>query len=167
MKRLICLLLIVCLSAALWGCSFGAPQSDEDVMMRQYLVLDTQVMLSGFDSLSQPQKVVYTAAALEAEVMNGGLCQFFANSSGISAGYVSEALELLGAAEHKELYDRFVADNGIDVTDLSQFQTDSIEEFSALYDLYPWDDFDTPYCELPPISSYVAAYIEANPDAFT
>ena len=46
------------------------------------------------------------------------------------------------------------------------FQTESIEEFSQLYDLYPWDDFDTAYCALTPMSELLEAYIQANPDAF-
>ena len=96
--------------------------------------------------------------------MNGGLCQFFANCPDCAA-FVPEALDRLGAAEHKALYEQFLADNAIDPLD-PMFQTESIEEFSQLYDLYPWDDFDTPYYALTPMSELLEAYIRANPDAF-
>ena len=46
------------------------------------------------------------------------------------------------------------------------FQTESMEEFSQLYDFYPWDDFDDAYCALTPMSELLEAYIQANPDAF-
>ena len=66
---------------------------------------------------------------------------------------------------HKALYEQFLADNAIDPL-APMFQTEDLEAFSRLYDLYPWDDFDDAYCALTPMSELLEAYIQANPDAF-
>ena len=53
----------------------------------------------GYDRLTQPQRVVYCASCFDAEVCNGGLMQFFGNSSGDHAVDTLEALEQLAHAE--------------------------------------------------------------------
>lgn len=55
----------------------------------------------GYEALSQPQRVVYLALLFDGEVCNGGLMQFFGNSSGAHAADTLEALSALG---HKEGY---------------------------------------------------------------
>jgi hypothetical protein len=55
----------------------------------------------GFERLSGPQRVVYCAFLFEAEVCNGGIMQFFGNSSGNHAADTLEALRVLG---HPEAY---------------------------------------------------------------
>ena len=64
-------------------------------------------LLEGVNSLSEPLRVVYVVYFLEAEVYNGGLSQFYINSSGATAPLVSEALGKIWAFEHKKLYDDF------------------------------------------------------------
>lgn len=49
-----------------------------------------------FEGLSQPEKETVALFWLEGEVMNGGLIQFFANSSGDLSEYVSSGLSRLG-----------------------------------------------------------------------
>ena len=63
------------------------------------------------------------------------------------------------------LYEKFLTDNNIDPLD-PMFQTEDLEEFSRLYDLYPWDDFDNAYCALTPMPELLEAYVKANPDVF-
>ena len=53
----------------------------------------------GYDRLTQPQRVVYCASCFDAEVCNGGLMQFFGNSSGDHAVDTLEALEQLAHTE--------------------------------------------------------------------
>jgi HEAT repeat protein len=53
----------------------------------------------GFDGLSRPQRVVYCASEFDAEVCNGGIMQFFGNSSGDHAAETLEALRELGQPE--------------------------------------------------------------------
>ena len=155
------LALILCVSLLLAGCILNPNVKS---LSGDDLVTALAFTLSDFEDLSPEQKTAYTAACLDLEIMNGGLCQFFANYPDCAA-YISEALDRLGAAEHKALYEQFLADNAIDPLD-PLFQTETIEEFSRLYDLYPWDDFDDAYCALTPMAELLEAYIQANPDAF-
>ena len=59
----------------------------------EYARLDSE----GFRNLSVPHKVFSAIWALEAEVNNGGFSQYFFNSSGATAGFVHEALMIVGA----------------------------------------------------------------------
>jgi len=54
---------------------------------------------SGYEALSHAQRVVYCACIYDGEVCNGGLMQFFGNSSGQHAVDTLEALSELGHAE--------------------------------------------------------------------
>ena len=62
----------------------------------------------GILSLNDVQKVIHSAYLLEIEVNNGGLCQFFANSSRFSAPFGSHRLEVGGADKHRALLDGFI-----------------------------------------------------------
>src|SRR5262249_20633352 len=53
----------------------------------------------GFDGLTGPQRVVYCGSQFDAEVCNGGIMQFFGNSSGDHAVETLEALRVLNHAE--------------------------------------------------------------------
>ena len=159
MKKLICLTLA--LSLLLCGCLFRPELS---ALSGDDLVVSLALLSEDLEALSPQERNAHIAACLELEVMNGGLCQFFANDPQYAA-HVPEALEAIGATEHRALYEQFLADTGIDPLD-PMFQTESVEEFSHLYDLYPWDDFDMAYCALTPIPELLEVYIQANPDAF-
>ena len=159
MKKFLALML--CIALLLAGCMGSLNVKN---LSGDDLVTALAFPLSDFENLSPEERTAYTAACLDLEIMNGGLCQFFANCPDCAA-FVPEALDRLGAAEHKGLYEQFLAVNAIDPLD-PMFQTESIEEFSRLYDLYPWDDFDNAYCALTPIAELLEAYIQANPDAF-
>lgn len=54
---------------------------------------------NGFESLTEPQRVVYCAFLFDAEVCNGGIMQFFGNSSGDHVVETLAALRELGQAE--------------------------------------------------------------------
>ena len=155
------LALALCIALLLAGCMGSLNVKN---LSGDNLVTTLAFSLSDFESLSPEEKAAYTAACLDLEIMNGGLCQFFANCPDCAA-FVPEALDRLGAAECKALYEQFLADNAIDPLD-PMFQTEDMEAFSRLYDLYPWDDFDTAYCTLTPMPELLEAYIQANPDAF-
>ena len=159
MKKLICLTLALAL--LLCGCLFRpelSALSGDDLVVALAFPVDDVI------SMSPERQAAYSAACLELEVMNGGLCQFFANCPDC-VPYVPEALEAIRAAEHKALYDRFLADTGIDPLD-PVFQTEDMDEFSRLYELWPWEDFDDAYLSLTPIPELLEAYVQSNPDAF-
>ena len=62
-----------------------------------------------FSTQSFPQKVFSSIWALESEVNNGGFSQYFANLSSETAGFVTEALEAIGAPTTAEICRRAIA----------------------------------------------------------
>ena len=147
-----------------------AALSDEDLfgcaLSRTEDVIDAhEEMAQGFQALNRHQKVVFALNCLESEVNNGGLCQFFVNSSRCTAPYISEYLGLVGAAEHKDLFDGFISANGIDLTDLSSFIIHQMRDYEKQTKRYPFDDYDNAFYDLPslegPLTTYIRSHIES------
>lgn len=116
--------------------------------------------------LNPAQLVFFSVWTLEMEVNNGGLCQFFVNSSYIFAPIVSKNMEIIGAFEHKKLYDDFIKKYNIDVTDLSFFDINDTSEFEEKVQAYPFDEYDEAFYELEPLESFLTKYVRAHPDDF-
>ena len=100
------------------------------------------------------------------EIQNGGLCQFFVNSSRLLAPYVDECLQTINAQEHKKLLYDFVANNNIDLKHLESFEIEDINEYAAQTMRYDFDAFDNAYIELTPLQDYIVSYIKDNISAF-
>lgn len=116
-------------------------------------------------ALSEPVRFIYTVFSYQAEVNNGGLCQYFVNSSRMTAPYLEEALSAIGAGLHREQFSDFMSVNRIDVTDLSEFILEDIDQFEEKCELYAFDDFDNTFYELEEkesLDSLCAAYIRAH-----
>jgi hypothetical protein len=62
-----------------------------------------------FVKQSIPQKVFSSIWALEIEVNNGGFKQYFSNPSAETAGFIVQALEIVGALEAADLCKRAIA----------------------------------------------------------
>ena len=116
----------------------------------------------GFAALNEPQKIFCSLKWMQAEVDNGGLCQFFVNSSRLVAPLVSEYMGIVGANEHKGLYDAFVEKNGIDLSDFSFFDIVKIEEFEEKAQKYPFDEYDDAFYGMEPLENYLKKYIRDN-----
>ena len=112
------------------------------------------------------RKTVYILSTFDAEVQNGGLCQFFVNSSKAVAPYLCDALELVGAMEHKNLFESFVAENNIDLLNLESFEADSVREYQRQTKRFDFDSFDDKYYDLPAFQDKIVAYIEDNINEF-
>lgn len=91
--------------------------------------------------------LIYSLFEFESEVNNGGLCQFFVNSSRLCAPYLQEALEMIGAYDIKELLNHFLLENQIDVNDLSSFQIKKREDYEKQTKRYDFDSFDQAFYE--------------------
>jgi hypothetical protein len=120
---------------------------------------DTEDELALF---SGARRTVYIVNTFDAEVQNGGLCQFFVNSSRCLAPYVSEALSAIGADAHKKLYDDFIATNHIDVTDLDSFIVTGVRGYKKQTKRYDFDAFDDRYYELDDMEELIAKFIRTN-----
>ena len=98
-------------------------------------------------NLTDEQKIAYSLNKFESEVNNGGLCQFFVNSSSECAPYISDALAAVGAIGLKMLFDNFISENSIDVNDLSSFKISNIDEYEAQTERFDFDGFDDKFYE--------------------
>lgn len=124
---------------------------------------DTEDELALF---SGARRIVYILNLYDAEVQNGGLCQFFVNSSRAVAPYVAEALEVVGAKEHLAHFTEFVDTNQINTSDLSSFMVRSTRGFIKQTKRFDFDAFDEKYYGLPALQEAVISYIKANINEF-
>jgi len=125
---------------------------------------------SDINPLNEEEKIVFETDIYDSEINNGGLCQFFTNSSSLVAPYISNNLKILKAKEHKKLFDNFIKENKIEVNDLSSFEITMIDNIQKQYqnnlDKYPFDEFDTKYFKLPPLQTTLTEYIKNNISKF-
>ena len=110
--------------------------------------------------LNKEQRIFYSVFLLEMEVNNGGLCQFFVNSSRITAPIVSDYLGIIGATEHKQLYDTFIEKHQINLCDLSSFDCETIEVFQSQYERYPFNEYDNAFCMMEPLQNFLVNFIK-------
>ena len=112
--------------------------------------------------LDENEKVFYVLYYFNAEWQNGGLCQFFVNSSRKYAPLISEYLEIVGALEHKKMYDKFIKENGIDLNDLSFFEIDDLSEYQNKVEAYPFDQFDDAFYDLGELDDYLETFMKVK-----
>lgn len=120
----------------------------------------------GMKVLNEKERVFYVLNYLDMEVQNGGLCQFFVNDSRAVAPLVSECMEIVGADEHKKLYDGFVSKYNIDLENLSSFDSETAEEFIEQYDRFPFDEYDDAFYEAEGIENYLLKFVKENIESF-
>ena len=120
----------------------------------------------GIATLNDKERIFYAVNYLEVEVNNGGLCQFFVNESRAVAPLVSEYLGMIGAFAQQKLYDDFIGKYHIDVTDLSSFDIESFEDFTAQYERYPFDEFDDAFYKMTPLQDYLTKFVRDNIEDF-
>ncbi len=145
--------------------------SDEDLFEAVYFqnidiaeaAEDEDNELEQFDGA---RRTVYILGTFDAEVQNGGLCQFFVNSSKTVAPYLCEALERVGANEHKTLFEGFVAKNNIDLFNLESFEAESTRQYQKQTKRFDFDSFDDKYYDLPTLQDKIVAYIKDNINEF-
>ncbi len=113
-------------------------------------------------SLNECELTVYTVDYYQMEVNNGGLCQFFANSSRHFAPYLMQSLQRVGANGHAKLFYDFVRLNNINVDDLSEFECDDVDRFCGLEDSLPFEEFDMEFYEMEELDECLEAYIRRN-----
>ena len=109
-------------------------------------------------TFNHEQKAFYALYLLEIEVNNGGLCQYFVNSSRATAPYVRDAMVAVGALEHQALFESFIAKTDIDLSDLSSFIISDLDEYEEQLERYPFDEYDDAFYDLEPIQSYLEKF---------
>lgn len=116
--------------------------------------------------ISSERRITFILSIFDMELQNGGLCQFFVNSSRSLAPYVDECLKAVGAEKHRKLFAEFIINNQIDLKNLNSFRISAIEEYAAKTEHYDFDAFDNSYYELSPLQDFIVAYIKANISEF-
>ncbi len=75
-------------------------------------------------------------------------------------------LKSIFSFEHKEAFDRFVLENGIDLADLSSFEIDEADELEKQRKRCPFEEFDDAFYEMEPICDYLSKYARKNISEF-
>ena len=111
------------------------------------------------------KRIFYVVNYFDMEVQNGGLCQFFVNSSRNVAPYILECLNTIGASQYEKMLSEFVTEHGISMDNLDSFIIDDVDEFEEQTQRYPFDDFDDAYYELyekEPLDRMLVNYAKNN-----
>ncbi len=130
------------------------------------IVSSKEDIRDGFNALNEEQRIFYAVNYLEMEVNNGGLCQFFVNASRIVAPYVSEYMDIIGATEHKRLYDSFIEKYNINTNYLDSFECETVEQFQARYKRYPFHEYDNAFYDIEPLETYLISFVRNNIEKF-
>lgn len=118
---------------------------------------------TGYAAMSREEQNVHLVSTLEAEVINGGLDQFFTNSSGNCALRTSAALDEIGLAEQDALFRRALADfPDASPSEDRRTRFDQIDALGRRRD--DWSKFDD--FEGIGSSPKVASYIRSHASAF-
>ena len=116
--------------------------------------------------ISPERRTVFILSIFDMEIQNGGLCQFFVNSSRLLAPHVDQCLMTVNAEEQRKLFSSFVTTNNIDLNNLESFEIEDVTEFATQTERYDFESFDNAYIELTPIQDYLISYIKANISVF-
>ena len=132
--------------------SSGATSNAEEILamedQKMYEALIARFMYAEPAALNQKQLTVAVLITFDAEMMNGGLCQFFVNDYIGYAQYTSDALEEVCALEMQKHYSNFINHNKIDVTQMDSFRMASISDYLKQYERFPYESFDNTFMEI-------------------
>ncbi|NZA27692.1 DMP19 family protein [Luteimonas sp. SJ-92] len=122
----------------------------------------TRLSESGFNSLSEPDRVLATIWGLEGDVNNGGFDQYYFNSSGDLARYAPTALDLIGATQMGNIVKRANALFGPSGPSPDRFARE--EQLFALTNRFStWDELDRAFYAYPDdISKLLSAYLRLH-----
>jgi len=176
MKKLVLLLALAAL--LLCGCSFSSydilPEDtmtvDEIAAMKDAELYDALIMRfmdTAPDALNEKQRITAALITFDAEMMNGGLCQFFVNDYHGYAQYVSDALGEVGAMELQVHYSDFVSQNKIDVTQMDSFRISGIQDYAKQLERFPYEEFDQTFSEIylrENLGELLLSYVRLHPD---
>ena len=129
-------------------------------------ILD-RVEAGGLDTLSAPERTVYLAYFMDAEVHNGGFDQFFFNSQGNHAAETIEALEAVGAPRSanqlRHARSLFKPEAPSPDRDVRWAQMDKMPKATR----EQWNAMDEAYdASGENVMALVCAFVRARPDAF-
>ena len=158
MKKLMTLFVLA--AVLMSGCAYSTNNeslidstlSSEELRIKEDLDMYDALIMRFMDAdpntLNEKQLTVAALITFDAEMMNGGLCQFFVNDYSGYAQYVSGALEEVGAVEMQKHYSSFVSQNEIDVTQMDSFRIGSVQDYVKQFESLPYEEFDNTFSEI-------------------
>ncbi|MBR6594977.1 MAG: DUF4375 domain-containing protein [Oscillospiraceae bacterium] len=121
---------------------------------------------AAMEAMTQAQRVFYVLSMYDMEMQNGGLCQFFTNTSSTLVADVEHCLEILGADAHRDLFVDFMETNRIDSSVLESFVIYDVDDYIEHTERYDFDSFDMAYYDLPPLFGNLVEYVRRHIDEF-
>lgn len=118
------------------------------------------------DALTDEEFAFYTVDRFKQEVEDGGIDSLFDGSSDDLVPYISECLEIIGADEHKELFDSFVAVNDFASEYIPGFDSGIIGSIVSEIDSLTSDEFDEQFNELDDLEDELQDFARDNIDSF-
>lgn len=115
------------------------------------------------------KRIFYIIHYFDMEVQNGGLCQYFVNSSRKTVPYLFECLHIIEAYEYENILKDFIDRHHILLDQLDSFIIDDVDEFEQQAERYPFDDFDNTYYTLyekHPLQELLTKYIRNHLEDF-
>ncbi len=106
---------------------------------------------------SDARGVFYTAALYDDVVWNISFSSFLIQYCGTVTKYLSANLRKIGANEHADFFEKFMADNKLDPLEYC-----SAEMLRNVKEM----DFETPFYELPDLGTYLLPYVKKHIDLF-
>lgn len=100
------------------------------------------------EKMSSIERVILSVADFDMEIQNGGLCQYFTNSSRFSAPYILSALDVVKAVQIKAELTHFITENNVDLSDLEKYSIDDLNGYLENTKMLPFDEFDNKFYEL-------------------
>ena len=119
---------------------------------------------NGVESFNDEQLAVVSAIDYYNEMMNGGLGQFFINSSRIYTSVLSNSLGEVGALKHKDYFDNYITENAINVDEISSLDE---EEYLSKYGELTFNEFDRSFYDLnntEELCGFIIKYAKNNYD---
>ncbi len=107
------------------------------------------------DCLENEKNVFEIVYTFSNEAVECGIASYLEGEGRYAAPYISEALRLVGAVEHKGLFDRFVYTNDIDL-----YNIPSLEKCDGS------EGFDEELLALPELRELLVKYVRENIEAF-
>lgn len=118
-------------------------------------------------ALPQHWRAVYTASLLDAEVINGGLHQFFWNTDGKFNDALGEDLKYIGATAHSDLFSRAVAIYARhDYAREKERAGNNLEPFTDGYKEQRFEALDNEYYKLPDVRLLVGKFIKQHAELY-
>lgn len=118
------------------------------------------------DELTEEEFAFYTVNRFKEEVEENGIDALFDGSSDDLVPLISECLDVIGADEHKELYDTFVAVNDFASEVIPGFDKGIIGSVLSGIESLTSDEFDEQFEELPDLEDALQDYARDNIDNF-